>query len=292
MLELNLSISGKTQVWGIIGDPLKHTISPAMHNAAFEKLGMDYVYVPFPVKKDDLAEALQGIRALNIRGVNVTIPHKVQVMPFLDNIDELARDIGAVNTVINQNGELKGYNTDAAGFWRVLETAKVQLPGKKVVLLGAGGAARAIAFMLADKGADLTILNRNLEKAELLVDLITTTFGKSIPALELTSDNLGLTLGETDILINATSVGMHPKNRETTVPAKLLKPNMIVFDIIYNPAKTRLLADAEKRGAKIINGVEMLVWQGAVAFELWTGKPAPVDVMREAAIKALGEHEK
>jgi shikimate dehydrogenase len=258
-----------------------------MHNAAFEKLGLDYVYVPFPVKKEDLAEAMQGIRALNVRGVNITIPHKVQVMSFLDDIDELARDIGAVNTVVNQNGELKGYNTDAAGFWRVLETAKVQLQGKKVVLLGAGGAARGIAFTLADKGADLTILNRNLEKAQRLADLISTTFRKNIPALELSSDDLDRVLGETDILINATSVGMYPKNRETPVPAKLLKQNMIVFDIIYNPAKTRLLADAETRGAKIINGVEMLVWQGVIAFELWTGKQAPVEVMRRAVVEML-----
>jgi shikimate dehydrogenase len=284
-----MNISGKTTVCGIIGDPLEHTGSPAMHNAAFARLGLDFVYVPFPVKKRELPGAIQGIRDLNVRGVNITIPHKVEVMSFLDDVDILARDIGAVNTIINRNGELKGYNTDAAGFWRALVNAGVQPQGKKIVLLGAGGAARAIAFILADKGADISILNRNLDKAQRLANLISTTFRKNIPAYDLNQENLEKVLSPAEILINATSIGMYP-DTATPVPAKLLERSLVVFDIIYNPTRTRLLAEAEKRGAKIINGVEMLVWQGAIAFELWTGKPAPVDIMREAVINALVSH--
>jgi shikimate dehydrogenase len=282
-----LIVSGKTQVCGIIGDPIEHSVSPAMHNAAFRAMGMDYTYVPFRVKREDLCQAIQGLRALNIRGLNVTLPHKVDVIRLLDEIDPVAESLGAVNTIVNEAGYLKGYNTDAAGFLKTLQAEKIQPQNKNIVLLGAGGAARAIAFILADKGANLTILNRHPESAQDIAGRIFQLFRKKTGVLELNLENLKNAIFESDILVNATSVGMSPHIDESPVPERLLKAELVVFDIIYNPTPTRLLAESEKRGAKNISGLEMLVRQGAVAFELWTGRKAPVPIMREAAASAL-----
>ncbi len=283
--------ANKNQVCGIIGDPIAHTISPAMQNAAFNKFGLEYTYVPFRVKKEDLGRAIAGVKALNIRGLNVNIPHKIEVMSFLDEIDPLAEKIGAVNTILNDEGILKGFNTDAAGFLKALLAAKVK-PGKRnFVILGAGGAARAVAFILADQGANLTVLNRHPQAAGQLTARIFQLFRRKVEALELNRANLKAALNEAEVLVNTTSLGMAPEAEATPVPARLIKPGLVVFDIIYNPPQTRLLYEAEKRGAKTIGGMEMLVWQGAAAFELWTGHRAPVPVMRRAAIRALGFHE-
>ena len=284
-------ITGKTKICGLIGDPVAHTISPAMHNAAFVSLGLDYVYVPFPVKPNDLSKAIDGIRAFNICGLNVTIPHKVAVIPLLDSLDSLAEQIGAVNTIVNDNGKLKGYNTDALGFLQVLLKNGIEPKGKQVVLLGAGGAARAISFALADHGAELTILNRKqeLDWAVALAAQVSKTYGEEINAMELDSINLQKVLAGADILVNATSVGMSPHIEETPVTAGLLKPCLVVYDIVYNPAETRLLREARQAGAQKIGGLDMLVGQGAAAFELWTGQKAPIDIMKQAAIKALQE---
>jgi shikimate dehydrogenase len=288
---INHDVSGKTQICGIIGDPVGHTISPAMHNAAFRELGLDFIYVPFNVKRESLAEAIKGLRALNIRGMNVTVPHKVSAMSSLDDIDESARCIGAVNTIVNEDGFLKGCNTDGSGFLRALIAEKVKPEAKNIVIIGAGGASRAISFMMADKGANLTILNRRLQAAQEIADRLFGLFRKDVLALELNTRNLTEALEKAQILVNATSVGMLPDSGAVLVPASLLKPDLVVIDIIYNPLKTRLLAAAEKKGAKIIGGIEMLVQQGAAAFELWTGHSAPVQVMREAGLKALELYE-
>ena len=286
-------ISGKTKICGVIGDPIEHTVSPVMHNAAFKKLGLDYLYVPFRVKKEELGKAVDGIRALNIRGFNVTIPHKVTIMPMLDGLDPLAEKIGAVNTVVNDDGDLRGYNTDATGFLQALLERGVEPGGKNVVILGAGGAARAIAYILAKREAHLTILNRQLELdwAEELARRISHDFKEEVIALELNFDNLTTALTGADMLINATSVGMSPNSDETPVPPRLLKSELVVFDIVYNPVRTRLLKDAEAAGARIVGGIDMLAWQGALSFEKWTGQPAPLDLMRKEAIKALERHE-
>ena len=286
-------ISGKIRVCGIIGDPIGHSMSPVIHNAAFEKMGIDYLYVPFRVKKEALGEAIQGMRALNIRGLSVTIPHKVTVIPFLDELDPLAERIGAVNTIVNDDGVLRGYNTDATGFLQTLLERGGEPEKKNVVILGAGGASRAISFILAERGAHLVILNRLLELdwAEELASRISQIFTKEVEALELNEENLAKVLEKADIVVNATSVGMSPNIDETPIPAKLLKPGLIVFDIVYNPIKTRLLREAEAAGAKTISGFNMFVWQGVLAFELWTGMKAPVKLMREEAIKGLQEHE-
>jgi len=284
----NSLISGKTGVCGIIGDPIEHTMSPVMHNAAFQKLGLDFVYLPFQVKKEELGQAVAGMRALNIKGLNVTIPHKVAIIPFLNKLDPLAEKIGAINTIVNNGGVLTGYNTDATGFLQALLEQGVEPEGKTTVILGAGGASRAISFILAERGAHLVILNRQSGRAEDLSRRIAQVFEKEITALALGEQNLADVLARADILINTTSVGMSPDVDKTPVPAKLLKPGLVVFDIVYNPAKTRLLREAEAAGAKTINGLDMLVWQGALAFEKWTGRKVPLDLMKREAIKALG----
>ncbi|MDD5509715.1 MAG: shikimate dehydrogenase [Dehalococcoidales bacterium] len=287
----NRVVSGKTRVCGVIGDPIEHTMSPVMHNAAFSELGIDYVYLPFRVKKDDLGQAIAGARALNLAGLNVTIPHKVAVISFLDELDPIAERIGAVNTIVNDNGALRGYNTDATGFLQALLDKGIKPEGKKVVVLGAGGASRGISFILAESGANLVILNRQveIEWAENLAREISRAFKKETAALELNDANLAEALEGTDILVNTTSVGMSPDTNETPVPMRLLKSTPVVFDIVYNPIQTRLLREAQAAGASTISGLDMLAWQGALAFEKWTGLKAPLELMKKEAMKALGK---
>jgi shikimate dehydrogenase len=278
--------SGKTQVCAIIGDPVEHSMSPAMQNAAFASLKLDYVFVPFHVRAGDLQKAIEGIRALGMRGLGVTIPHKVAVMQYLDEIDPLAEKIGAVNIIVNKNGTLKGHNTDGPGFLRALLNADVEPGGKAVAILGAGGAARAIGFVLAERGAKLTILNRTPDKAEELAQRMSRSANK-VEALPLDKSNLSKALPKAEIVVNCTSVGMSPHGEETIVDAWMLHAGQVVFDSVYNPMQTLLLKEAEKAGAKTISGVEMLVCQGAVAFELWTGQKAPVEVMRRTVVDML-----
>jgi shikimate dehydrogenase len=286
------ALSGKTRICGIIGDPIEHSLSPAMQNAAFRELGLDYIYIPFKVNEANLVGAIDGIRTLNFAGVNVTIPHKVAVLSCVDEIDGLAEHIGAVNTIINREGVLKGYNTDASGFYHTLIANNVTVSNKKIVVLGAGGAARAVVFVLADKGAEITLLNRSPAPAGEIAGRVFQAFRTEIKVGELTTEDLKVALEEADLLVNTTNLGMAPFLTETPVAASLLKKRMVVFDIIYNPLKTRLLIEAEEKGLRVINGLEMLVRQGADAFELWTGQKAPVEIMRKAAGDALRHNEK
>ncbi|MBN2074479.1 MAG: shikimate dehydrogenase [Dehalococcoidales bacterium] len=282
-------ISGKTKVCALIGDPIEHTMSPAMHNAAFSELGLDYVYVAFGVKPDELAGAINGMKSLGMPGWNVTIPHKVNVIPLLDKLDPLAEKIGAVNTVVNDNGILTGHNTDATGFLQAMLEKGVEPKGKNIAIMGAGGAARAVSFILADRGAHPVILNRieELDWAENLAAMISREFDIEVPAKELTKENLGKVLEDADILVNATSVGMSPNDNVSPAPAELLKADLTVYDVIYNPIQTRLLKDAEAAGATTIGGIDMLVWQGIMAFEKWTGQKPPFDLMKSQAMKFL-----
>ncbi len=282
-----MPISGRTRVCGIIGDPIEHTMSPAMHNAAFSGLGLDYVFVPFHVKAGTLRAAIEGVRGLGIRGLGVTIPHKVAVMPHLDEIDSLAQKIGAVNIIVNDDGLLRGYNTDAGGFLKALQNRGVEPRGKQAAILGAGGAARAVAFILAQHGAKLVILNRTAQKAHELAGRVSGAFPDSARALQLDGNNLEAALGQADILVNCTSAGMSPHADETLVGAGKLRPGMTVVDAVYNPIRTRLLEEAERAGAAAISGADMLLWQGALAFEMWTGQRAPVDIMRQALLRVL-----
>jgi shikimate dehydrogenase len=281
--------SAKTKVCGLIGDPVEHSMSPVMHNAAFRELGLDYLYVPFRVKKEEIGKAIDGMRALNLRGLNITIPHKVAVIPLLDELDPLAEKIGAVNTIVNNDGVLRGYNTDASGLLQSMWTNGIEPRDKNIVIIGAGGASRAVTFILADKKARLVILNRiqELDWAKELASRITQTFRQKIEALELTRENLAKVLNKADILLNATNAGMSPNTEETPVDADLLRPELVVYDIVYNPSKTRLLREAEMINAKTIGGLDMLTWQGALAFQMWTGRKAPVELMKREAAKLL-----
>lgn len=280
-------IDGKTKICGIMGNPLGHSLSPQMHNAAFSKLGLNFAYLPFQVEKENLEKAVEGIKAFQIRGINVTVPHKVRIMKFLDEVDEIGLKIGAVNTIVNEKGALKGFNTDARGFKKALEKEDVKLEGKKIMVLGAGGAGRAIAFQCALEKSKVTIVNRTLEKAEKLQSDVKSKLGKEIEVLALSNeDRVKEKLKEADVMINATSVGM--KEEKSIIPREFLRSELVIMDVVYNPVETKLLTEAKKaKCKKIINGVEMLVQQGALSFEIWTGKKAPVDLMREIIMREL-----
>jgi len=285
-----MRISGKTKVCGIIGEPIEHTLSPTMHNAAFEKLNLDFVYVPFKVKMGMLREAIRGVRSLGIIGLNVTMPYKSAVMRHLDEVDLVARRVGAVNTILNDEGSLIGYNTDGVGALNALKENGVTLNGKNLLLLGAGGAGKAIAFHTAQEVEKFIILNRTPQKAKKLAEALRREFGKKkIIGNILSIKNMKEELKDADILINATSIGMHPNINQSLVPPNLIKPDLCVMDIVYNPPETKLLKDAKAAGAKTVSGIEMLIHQGTASFEVWTKHPAPVEVMRQAAFGKLSE---
>lgn len=286
-----MEISGKTKVCGVIGDPIEHTLSPLIHNTAFKHLKLNFVYVAFRVKKEELEEAVHGVRSLNIHGLNVTMPHKSAIIKYLDEIEPTARAVGSVNTVLNADGKLIGFNTDGVGALNALKKNQIELNGKKLLVLGAGGAAKAIAFHLAPEVEELRILNRTGEKARQLASFLQEKFNKKILGNTLSPSLLKEWLKDADILINATSAGMHPNSDQTLVKRGWLNPKLAVMDIVYNPIETRLIKDAKAVGAKVVYGTEMLVYQGAASFEIWCGCPAPVDVMREAVLKNLQKTE-
>jgi shikimate dehydrogenase len=285
-----LKITGTTQIVGVFGYPVRHTLSPEMHNVAFEALGLNFCYVPFEVHPDRVGEALQGVRALGISGVNITIPHKQAVLPYLDEITPRAALIGAVNTIRHARGCLLGDNTDAEGFLRPLRDAVKKLQGRRAVLVGAGGAARAVAFSLASEGVSFLIVNKTLSRAEGLAEDIARAYGKGIVRSSALNDasTLQESLASADMLINATSIGMHPHYEvPPVIPQELLHPDLLVYDLVYNPVETSLLQAARNAGCRVIEGLEMFVWQGAIAFEWWTKHPAPVEVMRDVVAKRL-----
>ena len=284
-----MKISGKTRVCAIIGDPVEHSLSPVMHNAAFKKLGLNLVYVAFTVTRNELKDAISGARSLGMRGLNVTMPHKNAVMSYLDETDSTAKAIGAVNTILNEQGKLIGFNTDGNGAMIALKENGISAEEKKMLIVGAGGAAKAIAFQAAQEVEELVILNRTSEKAEKLAELLCKKFGKKVKGGTLSAEVLKKELKTTDILVNATSVGMHPDVNRSPVPSDLLRRDLCVMDIIYNPLETKLVTDAKAVGAKVVLGLEMLLYQGAVAFEIWTNCPAPVEVMKKAALNKLAE---
>ncbi len=269
------------KLFGVLGDPVSHSLSPAMHNAAFGALGMECEYHAFRVSKDALHDAIQGAYALGFGGLNLTIPLKEKALEIVKPT-ELAEKIGAVNTIDFKKG-IVGYNTDGVGAKRALESNGIGIRGKNVVLLGAGGAARAIAFQLASDGAAVTIANRTEERAFSLAKDVS-RIGK---ARGTGLDELKTLIEDCDILINSTAIGMSPRASETIVTSEMMHNKLVVFDIVYNPVETMLLGEAHKAGAKTIDGVTMLVYQGAEAFKIWTGRTPPVDVMERAVRERL-----
>jgi shikimate dehydrogenase len=282
-----MAISGKTRVCGVIGDPIEHTLSPTIHNAAFNHLKLDFVFLAFRVKAAELENAIRGMRGLGIHGLNVTMPHKGTVIAYLDEVDPTVKFLGSCNTILNKNGKLSGFNTDGVGALKALRKNGANLSEKKVLLLGAGGAAKAIAFSLAQEVGELVVLNRAAEKAKKLAEALELALNKKVVGGALSPATIAENLQDSDVLINATSVGMHPEADQSIVPPQLLRSDLTVMDIVYNPVETKLAKAAKAAGAKVISGVEMLIYQGAASFEIWTGRSAPIEVMRLAALNNL-----
>lgn len=282
-----MRIDGKTKVCAVIGNPVEHSLSPAIHNAAFEELGLNFCYVAFRV--EDLATAIAGVRALGIVGVSVTIPHKVAVVELLDEVDPVAHNIGSVNTLVNKDGKLAGYNSDGLGALKAIEEAGIDLEGKRVVILGSGGAARAIAFTLGSSTPlrEITILGVKTDELEKLGADVSRAVPCRVIWEFLDRTSLQRHLPDSDGIIHCTPVGMSPNAGQSLVASSLLRPTQFVFDVVYTPLKTQLIKNAEEAGCRWIPGLEMFIHQAAFQFELWTGHKAPLERMRRVAQEHL-----
>lgn len=288
------SISGKTELVGLIGWPVSHSVSPIMHNVAFADLGLDWSYVPLKVDGSDpdyVGDAIRGLRALGMRGANVTVPHKQSVLPFLDRLAPAAQAIGAVNTIrVEEDGALLGDNTDARGFVADLRDHDVEPAGKRALVMGAGGSARAVVYGLAQAGAaQITLLNRTLSKAEdLAASMQSYSTDCQIEAIPF-PDGIASATVDADLVVNCTSLGMTPNvDSMAWDPAVPFRPGQAIYDLVYNPPVTRLMQRAATDGAIAIGGLGMLIWQGAISFEIWTGRTPSIALMRGAVEEALG----
>ncbi|MEM1525449.1 MAG: shikimate dehydrogenase [Nitrososphaerales archaeon] len=288
MQYLNWKINSSTRLICVIGSPIEHSLSPIMQNEAFKSKGLNYVYLAFNIKPNGLKAAIEGFKVMNVKGFNVTIPHKVSIITYLDSLDETALDTGAVNTVVNDNGRFIGYNTDVKGFIEPLKRRISNIQTMKVIILGSGGAARACVSALIREGCkNITILARTISKAEDLVTYIYKRTNIKCSIDLLIDEKISKVIKNADIIVNATPIGMYPNINESPIPLNLIKPNMIVYDIVYNPLKTKLIKDAEAVNAITIPGYEMLVEQGAASFRLWTGIEPPKDIMERVVIREL-----
>jgi shikimate dehydrogenase len=281
-----VTINGSTSILAVIGHPVAHSFSPQMQNAAIRALGLNLCYVAFHVRPEDVGAAIQGMRALNLLGLNVTVPHKEAVIPYLDHLSEEAQRVGAVNTIHQVKGELFGYNTDVYGILTSLkETAGLDPLPETVAVLGASGAARGVVYGLGTKPEVRTIriFNRTLEKAENLANEMSRWTNARLEAYRLNDPALHEGLRDVGLLINTTSVGMHPNVEDSPVgESAALHPGLVVYDIVFNPLETKLIRQAREQGARGVGGIEMLVYQGARAFEIWTGIYPDVEVMKAA----------
>ncbi len=273
----------------LLGQPLGHSVSPSIHNRVFEKLGMDYCYLPVEVSTENLAEVFRGLTKMNVAGFNVTIPHKVHIMEFLDELNPLARTIGAVNTICIRDGKTTGFNTDGQGFVQSLEEkAGISVQGKRFFILGCGGAVRAIAMTLAFKGAEkIYLCNRTSSKAKKLTEEINREITPCAETVEQETDAIDFFLKGCDVLVNGTQLGMHPNENISPLNKALLSRHLIVSDIVYNPLMTKLMKDARQIGCTVVDGLGMLIYQGAAAFRLWTGVEPLIHEMSEVAYKLM-----
>ena len=286
-------LDGETRVVGVIGWPVKHSLSPAMQNAAIDALGLNWAYVPFEVSPTRLEGAIESVRALNLVGLNVTVPHKAGVARLVDELGETAQALGAVNTVRNQDGTLIGHNTDGEGFLRSLREIGEDVGGKRVAIIGAGGSARAVALAVArDEVGDLQVINRTVSRAAEVVRLVRDLTPAPAGALALDSPAAEDAVRQANIVIDCTPCGMHPNVDEPpAIPEEWIQEGQTVCDLVYTPRETTLLRAARRRNARTLDGSGMLVYQGAIALELWTRQAAPVQVMRDALLKALESRE-
>jgi len=284
----NQNIGARTNILCVIGHPIEHSMSPVMHNAALNDLSLDYVYLAFDVPPPDLEKAILGYKKGNVKGINVTIPHKEAIIHYLDELDTLSKQIGAVNTVKNEGGVLLGRNTDALGAKQALIDAGFKIKGKKALILGAGGAARAVSFALTEKIEEIIICNRTEERAIKLAKELQDKTKIKATGKDMSEKTLRTLVYSVDILINTTPIGMYPEIDISPISKDLLNENLFVFDIIYNPLQTQLLKDAKEIGSKTLNGLDMFINQGALAFEWWTGKKPNVKLMKEKIIEELG----
>lgn len=277
-----MKITGTTKITGVFGYPVKHSLSPVFQNAAFQYLGLDYVYIPLEVAPEDIGKAVDGIRVMNFVGVNLTIPHKKTVIPCIDEVDEEAEIVGAVNTIVNKNGRLKGYNTDGDGFILSIKEKCISLKGENIFILGAGGAAYAIAVaLIKEEIGRIYICNRTEKNAVMLKEHLSGKFKfKNVIVIPFNDRNAKKYWDDIGIIVNTTSVGM--KEGDTLlINPEIIKRTKFVYDIIYN-RKTELIKVAEKENIPFLDGLSMLVYQGAVSFELWTGIKAPIEVMKKS----------
>ncbi|MBI5098669.1 MAG: shikimate dehydrogenase [Nitrospirae bacterium] len=273
-----MELSGKTKIVGIIGNPIEHTLSPSMHNSAFKTLGLDICYIAFRVLPEDLSHAVKAISCLNLLGVNITVPHKENIIPLLDEVDKEAAFIGAVNTVVNSNGKLKGYNTDGRGFMSSLSETGIGTEGKNILIIGAGGASRAISYYLSEKASKLFLYDIDMQKAKKLTSDL-----QKIRGNVFLSEIIDV-IDKPHIIINATPLGLKPHDPLPLNPDNITS-DMTVCDLIYK--KTKFLQEAVNKGAKTLDGSGMLLWQGVLAFELWTGIKPPVDIMRQELLSRI-----
>ena len=282
------SISCSTQFCAVIGNPVAHSLSPAIHNAAFEFLDLDFIYVACPV--EDVRGALAGMRAIgNFRGMSVTIPHKTEVMKYVDEVAAVDRNIGSINTVIHEQDKLIGLGTDGSGALKAFVDSGVEIDGKNILMLGAGGAARAISFTLArnTKLGELSILDIDEPVLQGLKTDLETGTDAAIKSGILTESSLAAAMENADVIIHCTPVGMHPNVDASLIPPELFRPEQVVFDVVYTPLETKLQAEAKSRGLKVVSGVEMFINQAVLQFEHFTGVDAPVEVMRRVVMEHL-----
>lgn len=281
------TITHGTKFCAVVGNPVGHSLSPAIYNAALDSLGLDFVYLAFKI--EDLKGAMAGMRAIpNFRGVSVTIPHKIEVLKYVDEVGEVDRSIGAINTVINENGKLIGKGTDGPAALKALNEAGVDLNGKRVLMLGAGGVARAVAFTLARSGiTGLSLLDVDMKVLDGLSAALRSGTGVEVHSKVIDEAAVAEAMEGSDVIINCTPVGMHPKIDASLVPAHLFRPGQVVFDVVYTPQRTKLLTDAAARGLKTVSGVEMFLNQAVLQFEHIIGVAAPVDVMRRVLMEKL-----
>lgn len=283
-----LAISPSTQICAVIGNPVAHSMSPAIHNAAFAALGLDFVYVAFKV--EDLPGALAGMKALeNFRGLSITIPHKIEAMSLVDSVAAEDQKIGAINTVVNDSGNLHGCGTDGPGACKAVIDAGSAIDGRQILFLGAGGAARAIAFscMLNYSPDEIILLDINASMASTLAVDMSQSSRCKVSGDLMNTENLAYAMSRADIIIQCTPLGMHPNENSTPVPKELFREGQVAFDIVYNPLETRFLREAASKGVQTISGVDMFVNQAALQFRLFTGQEPPVDVMRQVVLERL-----